>query len=77
MWTDVTDLAWLVFAGGTVCDTGRAAVQVFEDDLITLDDQLTDTACKVAISSKENAFSPFDISCHAVNRVTSYQQNQS
>ena len=42
---DAADLAWEVFACGTVCDSSGAAVQVFEDHLLTLDDQLTDTAC--------------------------------
>lgn len=50
---DATDLAWVVFAGGTVCDTGRAAVKIFEDDFLSLDDQLTDTACIVTISNKD------------------------
>lgn len=51
-WLDAADLAWVVFARGTVCDSSRAVVQVFEDHLLTLDDQLTDTACAVAISNK-------------------------
>lgn len=76
-WMDVTDLAWAIFAGGTVCDTSRAAVQVFEDHFITLDDQLTDTACTAATSNKDESFSPSCVSCHGVNRVTSYQQIQS
>lgn len=40
-----TDLAWVIFAGGTVCHPGRAAVEFFKDDFLSLDDQLTDTAC--------------------------------
>lgn len=52
---DVTDLAWVILAGGAVCDTGRAAVKVFEDDFLTLDDQLTDTACTVPIFSKDKS----------------------
>lgn len=73
---DVSDLAWVVFAGGAVCDTGRAAVEVFEDDFLPLDDQLTDTACMAAISNQKT-FSPSYISHQGVNRVMSYQQNQS
>lgn len=49
---DVTDLAWEVFAGGTVCDTSGAAVEVFEDHFLALDDQLTDAACIAAISNR-------------------------
>ncbi len=45
---DATDLAWVVFAGGTVCDPGRTAIEVLEDDFITLDDKLTDAACITA-----------------------------
>lgn len=45
---DLTDLAWVIFAGGTLCDTSRAAVKVFKDDFFTLDDQLADAACIVA-----------------------------
>lgn len=50
-----TDLAWVIFAGGTVCDPSRAAVKVFEDDLFTLDDQLTDTACATSMFSKDTS----------------------
>lgn len=72
---DVTDLAWVVLAGGTVCNTSRAAVKVFKDDLFSLDDQLTNTACRVAISVKDMAvlhtkkpFSPSYIFCDGVNQ---------
>lgn len=41
----VTDLAGLVFAGGAARHPRRAAVQVFEDHFLSLDDQLTDAAC--------------------------------
>jgi len=44
-WIDKTDLAWMFFAGGTVCDASRAAVEVFKDDFLSLDDQLTDATC--------------------------------
>ncbi len=44
---DVTDLARVVFAGWTVCDPSRAAIKVLEDDFLTLDDQLTDAACRI------------------------------
>lgn len=57
-WVDATDLARLVLAGGAVCDASGAAVEVFEDDFISLDDQLTDTACRAAISNEYKAFSP-------------------
>ena len=57
-WVDATDLARLVLAGGAVCDPSGAAVEVFEDDFIALDDQLTDAACRAAVSNKYKAFSP-------------------
>ena len=38
------DLAGAVLAGGTVGHACGAAIQVFEDDLLPLDDQLADTA---------------------------------
>lgn len=37
-------LAGAVFAGGTVGDAGGVPVEVFEDDFLTLDDQLADAA---------------------------------
>lgn len=69
----MTDLAWVVFAGGTVCDTSRAAVKVFENHFITLDNQLVDAACTVVTSSKNFRFS---LSA-SINRQMSYRQNQS
>ena len=42
----LTDLAGLVLACGTVGDAGGAAVEIFEDHFLVLDDQLTDTACE-------------------------------
>lgn len=73
---DVTDLAWVVFAGGTVCDTSSAEVKVFEDHFLTLDDQLPDTACIVAISNKNFTQSRLFLSA-GVNRAMSYRQNHS
>lgn len=49
---DDTDLAGVVFAGGTICHPSRATVKIFENDLFTLDDQLTDAACTGPTSSK-------------------------
>lgn len=73
---DATDLAWVVFTGGAVCDTSSAAVKVFEDHFFTLDDQLPDTACRVAISNKNFTQRRLFLSA-GVNRAMSYQQNQS
>lgn len=56
-WKEMTDLAWVVFAGGTGCDASRAAVKVFENNFITLDNQLADAACTAATSSKNFRFS--------------------
>ena len=49
--THATDLTWVIFAGGTVGDARGAAVQVFEDDLLSLDDQLTDAADKPGLDA--------------------------
>lgn len=38
MWIDLTDLTWFIFTGRTVCHTSRAAVKVFKDDFLTLDE---------------------------------------
>lgn len=46
MWMNWTDLTWLILAGRTVCNTSRAAVKVLEDDFFSLNDQLTNAACK-------------------------------
>lgn len=45
----------MISAGRTVCDTSRAAVKVFEDDLLTLDHQLTDTTCQATVLSKDES----------------------
>lgn len=50
---DAADLAWVVFAGGAVGDPGGAAIDVLEDDFITLDDELTDAACITATSNED------------------------
>lgn len=52
---EVTDLARVVFARGAVRDASRAAVEVFENDLLTLDNQLTDTACVGATSDDKSS----------------------
>lgn len=54
VWRELADLAWLIFTGGTVCDPSRAAIKVFKDDFVTLDDQLTDTTCTETIFIKDN-----------------------
>lgn len=45
--SSVTDLAGLVFAGGAAGHPRRAALQVFEDHFLSLDNQLTDAAWSV------------------------------
>lgn len=49
MWIDWSDLARLILAGRTVCNTSRAAVKVLEDDFLSLNNQLTDAACKQSV----------------------------
>lgn len=53
---DATDLAGVIFTGGAVGDAGGAAVQVFEDDLLTLDDELTDTTCTATARQSTHSF---------------------